>query len=500
MKHTWKGKRIALLLLALTLAFASAGCARMAWVADPAVSGAGGTGTSSERPMPNLSVNGGETSKPFNPTMEQVEGWIKLAFLKKYPEAAGYTVDDLSVRFVGTFDGFYAVFVDGALDYATVAGTEYVKLYDMDPAETLVFRYKTAQHLLLYRGSALYTITEADNIGLFTAEELREIHNAYCDANKELYRDDKIKTAFLKKTGSDASIEQLSVQYVTSFRDDGYAVFVEGPFDGMHKLWSEVVNGLEFFYSIPSQQILFYRGGELYTLQEAFDSHVISEDELLGVYLAHRSMDHVTLKETQRVKEAYLRMCASDPETAGGWDHDLFSTDLLSVRYLAMDGDVYVVSVLGLFFYANIPSTETVGDLEFRKPSSQPLLLYRGGEMWSLQEAFETGIISREELSDLYEGFRASFSHLYTEEQYAGAYWRERLQGEPLSSLSEEEFFALLVGMGIEIPDGIDHIFLKRLLSALETNLELQDGSDSGFLRQLYEDVRGVVKWYYEIA
>lgn len=424
MNYTRSRRRIALFLLLLLLTFTSAGCARMTWIPDPVVSDTSGTETSSERPMPSLSVKGDETSEPSEPTQEQLERWIKLAFLKKYASPTEFSADALSVRFIGTFDGFYAVFVDGYFLYVDVYQTENLDIGD----RVLDFRYPTTQTMLLYRGSALYDLAEASTLGIFSAEELQEVYNAYREVYWELYAEGEnaaltaeIYAAYWKKYGESlASVEYLALI------DDWCAVSV---FTFSDRLLStpqyvtETVNGLEFRlgmrYNSP-YPLLLYRAGMLCSLEEALRIGWLSREELQILYDTYRaSVPYLYMEglpEPAAVKEAFLERYDVSP--ADG------SADDLTVRYVAQTGDICAVFVDGIFDYLQVEVTETVNGLEFQFPDSQPLLLFRDGALYTLQEAFDSGLLNAIELQEIHDIYCTTGPRfpVYEDILYAEAY------------------------------------------------------------------------------
>lgn len=103
-----------------------------------------------------------------------VETEIKQAFfdikvddnVKKY-----YTTDDLSIRYFGTYNGGYAVFVDGIFDYTTDLQYETVL--------GIGFEYSSGQKLLYYKDGRFYSLSEAAGAGLLGQTDIQKLHEAY---------------------------------------------------------------------------------------------------------------------------------------------------------------------------------------------------------------------------------------------------------------------------------------------------------------------------------
>lgn len=249
------------------------------------LAGCGKQGTADETP------GGAETSAPDQRSQEDA---IKAAFLRQYvPEGEGFTAEDLSVRYVCRFDDGCAVFVDGILDYPEAEKTETVN--------GLEFFYSDYQTMLFFRGGALYTLPEAFGHGVNTADELRQVYDAYrevaskqypypsCDGESLSPVDEAaIKAAYLKQFAPEKeglAADDVTVLYVCRFVD-GCAVFVDGGLLYPQMVTTEIVNGLTFRYP-DCHTMHFYRGGVLYTLPEAFESGVITADELRQVHDAY---------------------------------------------------------------------------------------------------------------------------------------------------------------------------------------------------------------------
>ena len=76
---------------------------------------------------------------------------------------------------------------------------------------------------------------------------------------------------------------------------DTYVLFIDG-YGYACVETEETVNGLKFLYS-NGQLLQVYANGHFYTLQEALDAQVISEDELAIVYENYYSAYPYLLEE-----------------------------------------------------------------------------------------------------------------------------------------------------------------------------------------------------------
>ena len=106
---------------------------------------------------------------------------IRQAFLEQYVRDDAFTAADLSVRYVGQFDGFDAVYVDGVLDYTQAFGQETV--------DGVTFLYATGQRLLIFShgDGRLYGLQEARESGVLDKDGLQRVFEAHRAAEPSRY-------------------------------------------------------------------------------------------------------------------------------------------------------------------------------------------------------------------------------------------------------------------------------------------------------------------------
>ncbi len=115
-----------------------------------------------------------DTSPDIDELSPDVATEIKQAFLaQNLPETeqAFYSVDDLSLRYFGTYNGGYVVFVDGIFDYTAA--------FESETVLGIEFEYGSGQKLLYYRNGRLYSLPEAAGAGLLSQADLKRLHEAY---------------------------------------------------------------------------------------------------------------------------------------------------------------------------------------------------------------------------------------------------------------------------------------------------------------------------------
>lgn len=230
-------------------------------------------------------------------TPEQAaEDGIKQAFLMQYVSVEdSYTEKDLSVNYIGRFNGFDAVYVDGVLCYTANE--------DQETVDGVTFCYSSGQHLLIYshKDSRLYTLQQAFDGEVLDRAGLQRVLEAHRAAEPWMYKetepeeetvsvvpteevaDEDILRAFMEKNPSlmeenDLTMEDLSVVRIGVY-DGCYAVWVNGPFLVLNMLRTDTVDGLDFEYS-TSHTIDLYRDGTLYKLPEAWDAGLLSRAAL----------------------------------------------------------------------------------------------------------------------------------------------------------------------------------------------------------------------------
>lgn len=236
-------------------------------------------------------------------TPDITEAGIKQAFLKQYVQDTSYTAQDLSVRYVGKYDEFDAVYIDGVLDY-TMA-------YDQETVGEVTFRYPTGQHLLIFAhvDGKLYTLKQAWSNKLLDADGLRAVYHSHRAAEPLMYEDAEeepskggsasegsepetvkevsdmdILWTFLDRYQPDCDVEELSVLRIGEF-GGCVAVFVNGPFLYNDAITTQTVDGLEFVYG-SSHTMNIYRDGEIFTLPEAWEDGIISRAALRELHEA----------------------------------------------------------------------------------------------------------------------------------------------------------------------------------------------------------------------
>ena len=350
---------------------------------------------------------------------------IKEAFLLQYVSAeSSYTEKDLSVQYVGQFDGFDAVYVHGVLNYTQAEDSETVGV--------VTFRYASGQHLLVYshEDNRLYTLQQALEGGVLNEKKLRQVYEAHRAAEPFLYKetepeepsmeetstevsvtevtDEDILRAFAEKNPSlmeETTMERLSVVRIGVY-DGCHAVWVMGPFLELNMIYTDTVDGLDFVYG-STATIDLYRDGVLYKLPEAWEAGLLSRPALKELHEAlTENGDLIVTPLVDRIPtdEEILSAFMDKNYLLMG---NLTMEDLSVVR-IGEFGGCYAVWVNGPFAYNTAITTQIVDGLKFVYSSSHTMDIYRDGVLYKLPEAWEAGVISREALKELHEAFGGS--------------------------------------------------------------------------------------------
>lgn len=225
------------------------------------------------------------------------------------------------------------------------------------------------------------------------------------------------------KTGEQNKADEIAEAYAEIHNgkasDVVYASY--GEFDGANvliiffrnsvfstALSTETVDGVDFHFSVV-MTFDVYREGAFYTLQEAFDNEWLNHADLLTVRSKHKAENekiYESFKEQeeddkspivlekeikQEIKAAFVKEHKNDKYPV--------KEDEISLRcYGSFDG-VYVLFVdVESWAYTDEEWSEVIGDVEFFYGSGQTMTVYSDGVFYSLAEAYENGILSRDNL------------------------------------------------------------------------------------------------------
>lgn len=88
------------------------------------------------------------------------------------------------------------------------------------------------------------------------------------------------------------------------------------------------------------------------------------------------------------------------------------SQDLKISFYCEYNG-TYVMFIDGPWYYQEVITTEAVGGVDFVYGSSRTLTAYNGGTFYSLGEAYENQLLTRDDLLDAHEKYESKQFKIY---------------------------------------------------------------------------------------
>lgn len=331
------------------------------------------------------------------PQHSSIEEEIAYAYADRY----GKDISKLTVRIAArdprVEQKYYAVFVDDAdAVYENKAMEETV--------DGWIFRYSTTQTLLVYSNGVFYTLAEAFNNDLFTRYQLSDLNSQYQKKYPHLYEasylqslaEAEIKQLCPKRYGIGRA-DDYSVRFVMTL-GTAYIIYIDGPISVTDKAITQKICGLDFVY--PTTQVMeFYKDGKFYSLPEAFEQGILHRMTIHWLYSSHNP------ELTEEVIGAHV---AADECDKAASNH--------KARFVAKISDRYAVFIdCPGVMYAQEEIVVTINGLDFWYSDYHQMEIYCDGKMYSVQSAFEKGILSENQLRYLYEIHRGNYDYPYAE-------------------------------------------------------------------------------------
>lgn len=177
---------------------------------------------------------------------------------------------------------------------------------------------------------------------------------------------------------------------------NGYDILFEGT--ELTCVTTKEIGGVSFTCA-QSFVLYAYSDGVFYELEEAFAHGLISEENLQEAAKIHLSYQD-RLFASDDVIEAMKAAFLSQYVTKGDWT----TADLTVIYYGEYDG-AHVGFINGIFGYTQALTSETVGKFTFRYNTGQKLQLYYDGQLMSLKDAYDKGILTDEAVARLYQAY-----------------------------------------------------------------------------------------------
>lgn len=176
-------------------------------------------------------------------------------------------------RCYGSFNGVYAVIADKKyMEYEPKTTVEIVGTY--------TFVYPNENKIQICAHGNFYSLPDAYKSGIITDENLAEIYKIYTMSSK-------IKEEFYALYGDKfadvpGKYERISIMFQGIF-DDVYVASIASDCCSIVKSPTETVNGITFTW-MQQYDLNVYCDGKFYTLTEAFDNGLLTNEQLLEVH------------------------------------------------------------------------------------------------------------------------------------------------------------------------------------------------------------------------
>ena len=194
-----------------------------------------------------------------------------------------------------------------------------------------------------------------------------------------------------------------------SFKHD---IFYFGEYNGAHVFFPHVpagaaytydfVAGLTFVYSDTNKLLVCYEG-KIYGLEEAYAQGVMDFDDFYDLYSSFQRK--LLYRDEQQIIEDYLKQY---PQYAG---------KEIEVGYLYEYNNAKLIWVKGDQEHTAFNKFEYIGPCKFYYTTTQRQLVYRDGKFYSLQEAYDLGIIDQYALEKLECRYRHTYPSKYEDEE-----------------------------------------------------------------------------------
>ena len=354
---------------------------------------------------------------------ETVQAEMKTAFLQGDSKLQDRDVSAVRIdRVFGIFDGAYVLFVDLDDYYSQKATT--VEIGELE------FRYTDGQVMLVYFEQQFYRLHEAFSMQIITLEQLECVYENYYNAYPHIekpyvepeYQDPlavhipqelqlKMKQAFADAYGHGYfAAEDVYLEYISILK--GRYVFIADGWDN-GEASEQVICGYTF--DLQRGWVYVYTDGQIYSLLEAFNTQLISLEELETLHDTYYAMRlHLEQPEVDELHPMLMSQIPAEEQLQIRQDYIYQKTSpyqQVQVKdvYLTIYGvheDVYVLEPW-LSGYGSDSSlvAETVNELTFFYESHCPVYVYWGGDFYSLTEAFEMGLLDAEALQLTFENY-----------------------------------------------------------------------------------------------
>lgn len=295
------------------------------------------------------------------------------------------------------------------------------------PVELCGYRFLyTHTTMLVCYDSTFYYMTEAYEMGLLSEAHIERLHRTYTEYYSDIPEGLKIVPSDSPIELSDAEEREIVWSYIKYSEDEDkldytYSVECYGKFDGMYAVMIDVsgsyysdairyeaVGDVEFVFP-NGKRMKIYRWGEFYSLAEA--ASFVDEEDIMSIEWSKRvaftySETSTPIALEKPAIEDILRAYVDIYNEPG--DKDLDYSLRCYGSFHENRKHIYVVFVdkTGKTYESKL-TREEVNGLVFEYPTEQAMLVYPYDkhEFHTLTEAFESGLLTAEELYQVYTAY-----------------------------------------------------------------------------------------------
>ena len=210
------------------------------------------------------------------------------AYKTKYPHLINENdpIEYYSIEYYGRYGDAHAMFINAP-------GVEYPDAEWSETVGSQVFNYPDGQYLEVYYNGNLYRLDEAYALSLltddslaalnerFTARAVNEI-NAYYNLSDELA--DNIKALHISEISFEEPYvaDQIWFRYYGAY-SDAHVMFIDNPYLEYPDMLYDIVIGEQTFKYVNGQFLEVYYGGQLYSLEEAYNLGFLTDSDLAKI-------------------------------------------------------------------------------------------------------------------------------------------------------------------------------------------------------------------------
>lgn len=271
-----------------------------------------------------------------------------------------------------------------------------------DPNLHIDFIFPSDQPLLIYTEGKFYTLNETMEQGILTLIQL--MHIRWGDRTGGGF------SSFVYPIWLSHN-ELVEIVYSNPDTTGSWSYRCYGNFDGKYVIFADkkykvyepkttvdIVNGLTFVY--PNENKLkVCANGNFYSLSDAFEKNILSTAELAEVHNVYTMESQIKNEFLAKYGNEFPDMVAEDKEVI--------------VKFEKIDGDVYVAVIASQCFDNTKSRSETVNGITFTWEQQYDIHVYFHGEFLTLSEAYQSGLLTAEQLIEVHSSYTTSFGAMF---------------------------------------------------------------------------------------